>query len=188
MNGKRNAWTRAIMSIGESRSRAMVTVVSGIVVVLFSLLLWHWGRSAKSRPIMPETPYIPHAALFADMAILDLRNALAFELADGYYGYVCFVKANMREASYVCGVFKKGGQAKELRTDGKVSLTRKQKGAIDPQKVVCGSFHMNWLPPTSLFFREDMQKVALIPVENIEVFCQETTNVLSWSAVKIPPM
>ena len=188
MGGRRNSWKRVIMSIGKSRSRAAVAVVSGIVFILFFLLLWHWGRSAKSRLIVPETSYIPHAALFNDMAVLDLRTALVFELADGYYGYVFFVEANMREALYVSGVFKKGEQAEGSRTDGKVSLTKKQKGETDPQRIVCGSFHMHWLPPTSLFFCEDMQKVALIPFENIEALRQGTTNVMSWSVVKIPPM
>lgn len=170
----------------------MVVAMAKLVLVftLFSVCVLcsscRESMTHRTRPdVWADNPYIPKPLADADYAQLDLGTACVFRFRNGDLGYVRFKKADKWHAQYESACLSTANGRLSYRSSVTNGLVRLGQEA---PVVLCGSIPVRWGPPTTIFFSEDIEQVALVPMDLLETGNPEFTNKLSWLSVSVSPL
>lgn len=174
----------------ELRFRRIMLVASMVGISLAAFCVVHILSTPSRLAAVRTRPYIPKPFLLPDSAVLDLQTALLFQVTNGYFGYLYFTAASAECAEYVIVLLRKNGTniQRIAKNRGRVHFPTRSNKRADTQKVKCAHVSMHWLPPTTLFFLEEIRSVMLVPLSDVHLVEQSMPDETQWTRVSVPPL
>jgi len=145
-------------------------------------------KSRMLPDVWETTPYIPAPSITSGCAELGLESACLLRFKNGDIGYVCFQKADRWHAMYESSLIIISNAAVRFSCMVSNKLVTTKTINVEAPVIYCGDARVRWLPPTTIFFSEEIVQAAIEPIERLKAGNFEFTNTLSWSVVHISVM